>query len=552
MKRYSFIHRCLSASEPWLPPWLLPGLLATVPLSLLLTVLREGDFYGYAVLSGLLVFGTGCGWRSLLLLLGAGLFWLSFPPLGWPSFLFCLTPVFVLWRTSGSLKRCLWEGFLFGFVASALTIFSALDKYPPPIWIGFSLLYGIQWLPLALAGVISRTWPVLLVAPFLAVVATAAEGLRSYWFGCLQCLFLPAAPTPLAQWASLVSPFGVSFLIYLLNSLWAMGWLSSGQRRWRILLVSGVLLAFLWVGGGELARQTAIPSLPLRILLIQPHCPHHNYSMRTTLLHQLTCAALAQVGTVDLVVWPEDALFGSDWESENLRALIKFSQQQAGASGQKCAGCSPTGILPPYATLEDFICCYLSGYQRSYLVGVVVRERGHYYNSACLITPDGDVERYDKVKLLWLCEWCPPFLEYAWIRRWYRALFRDQPVGGIEPGERESTLLVSNSEGQKLPFQVGICYEILFPLLSQYRDAQGTNLLITISNNSSSDQSPSFYLYYLWLGQYYAIHTRRWHCLVDEWSPTVVIDPRGQVRQMLNNESGWLYVDLMQEGKNEG
>ena len=48
---------------------------------------------------------------------------------------------------------------------------------------------------------------------------------------------------------------------------------------------------------------------------------------------------------------------------------------------------------------------------------------GAFYNSACLLAPEGELSRHDKLELVWLTERLPPLLSFSWFREHFLPLF---------------------------------------------------------------------------------------------------------------------------------
>ncbi len=522
-----------SVGRKWsiLPPRVLRGLLWTAVTAGPLSLLPGGDFLDQAPFLGLVAFSTDGGKRTAALLCAVLLFCAAFPPLCLPTYLVCYCPLVWLWGFEKQRNRWIWEALVAGFSASALATPFLRGSYPFPIFVVFSLSFALQMLGLAGAlvatGGMRRTF--FARACVAACVVTVLEFARSYWLGALLTLFSPAADSPLAQWAFVLTPFGVSGLLYLINFLWLPDWEGVGLRRWQpTALAAGILLAA-WIGGETLRASLRPGRPPITALLVQPH---HRLARiggiegtlptRSRILSELTRLGLEQREPPDLIVWPENSLDPSPWEDE----------LESGPAGD--------GVEPASLDLRHFYCCRVLAYKTPTLVGATIIDDHDMCNSACLITPRGKVMRYDKVKLFWILEWIPEWLDYGWLRDCLSSLFNASPR--FRPGRDNAPITLKVRSGNDIRVNVAICYEMFFPSLPQFQRNNGSEVLITITDDSATGDYAYFYRLETWACQYHAIVTRNWHLVCANWSISALIDPRGEVRQILPNERGWLYV----------
>ncbi len=149
----------------------------------------------------------------------------------------------------------------------------------------------------------------------------------------------------------------------------------------------------------------------------------------------------------DLVVWPETALpfYLTDNYNKNLADMVKNM-------------------------VKDMKVSFITG-SPSYSI---FDKRVVYHNSAYLVNPDGKItEKYDKSHLV-------PFGEYVPLKKWLPFIGKIvAQVGDFKAGAKGKIL-------KKSPWPLGvlICYEIIFPDLSQIAVKNGAGLLVNITNDA--------------------------------------------------------------------
>lgn len=157
-----------------------------------------------------------------------------------------------------------------------------------------------------------------------------------------------------------------------------------------------------------------------------------------------------------------------------------------------------------------------------FLVGSPSFERGpsrvDYYNSAYLIDPQGNVlGKYDKAHLV-------PFGEYVPLKRWLPFLGKlVEQVGDFSHGDIGETL--SWTYGK---LGVLICYEGIFPNISQAMVRNGANLLINITNDAWYGRSSAPYQHFS-MTVFRAIENRRALIRSANTGISGFVDPVGRI-----------------------
>ncbi|MEN8806943.1 MAG: apolipoprotein N-acyltransferase [Desulfobacterales bacterium] len=157
-----------------------------------------------------------------------------------------------------------------------------------------------------------------------------------------------------------------------------------------------------------------------------------------------------------------------------------------------------------------------------FLVGSPSFERGHrrvdYYNSAYLIDPQGNVlGKYDKAHLV-------PFGEYVPLKRWLPFLGKlVEQVGDFSRGDIGDTI-----EWTYGKLGVLICYEGIFPDISQTMVRNGANLLVNITNDAWYGRSSAPYQHFS-MTVFRAIENRRALIRSANTGISGFVDPVGRI-----------------------
>ncbi len=233
--------------------------------------------WGDLAVAAAVVAATGALRRAAAVLATAGLVFLAFPPYAWPLvYLAASAPLFALWRYGVGDDRYWWlEAFMAGLAMAWLAapfLGGAVGDHHRWVHLIACSLIGMQMIPVAAVIRFTRPWPAPTAALTAALALTVAEAARVTLFDFPVLQFaLPAAPTPLAQWARYITVFGVSGLINAVAFLLVPDCHRRGWRRWIPTGLGASLGAALWIGGTVVAVATPLAPLPLDALLVQPH-----------------------------------------------------------------------------------------------------------------------------------------------------------------------------------------------------------------------------------------------------------------------------------------
>jgi apolipoprotein N-acyltransferase len=307
----------------------------------------------------------------------------------------------------------------------------------------------------------------------------------------------------LSQWAYYVTPFGVSYFLYMINFLWLPDHtLKASPRAWGSTVAAVVCLSLAWFGGKEIAARAHVAPLPFSALLVQPNrvVPPRSENDDRGLpiaqhLDRLTRDNFDEAAPVDLIIWPE--------------AVLRRSGPRWMEQGQRAGR---------FLALEEFRRCVFPTYQTNCLVGAITEAGQDRFNSACLLTLDGRVDQYDKRMLVVVAE------------------------QDFTPGGDYRCLSFVTKDGRTVRLGVSICYEMHFPWLPQYQARNRPDVIVHLNNESWYKEYPGQHGHGTWACRYRAIETRTWQLVCATWTRSAVIDPRGNLREILPAKPGVLRV----------
>jgi apolipoprotein N-acyltransferase len=453
------------------------------------------------------------GW--LLALLSSILQNLCFPS---PSLYFvcwfALAPLFVVLidrRYSPTLLRSVLLAYFSGVIWYAGTcfwIFHVMHTYgnlPRPVAVGILVLFCF-YLALyhaafgLLLGWVTRrkvfaNARALIVAPVLWVAVELARAhITSFPWDLLG--YAQVNNLPLTRMASFTGVYGLSFVIALVNSILALGFLLPRERRTAVALI-GVLGAIALESGVLVPYPPAYPDHSAE--LVQVNLPIFEgdwspsyYDLTMAQLAQLSESSTASVKTSNpaLVVWPEAPapFYTSDPRFRHWMTALAQDSHSYLIIGT--FGVSP-GVEPSKPLV---------------------------FNSAQLVAPDGTfVSRYDKIHLV-------PFGEYVPFRNllsFAQSLLHQ--ISDLSRGNQRDALSV---EGHRIG--VFICYESIFPDEVLQFARNGAELFVNISDDAwyGDYGAPGQHLN---MARMRAIENNRWLLRTTNNGITASISPLGQI-----------------------
>ncbi|MGD9015072.1 MAG: apolipoprotein N-acyltransferase [Candidatus Omnitrophota bacterium] len=364
----------------------------------------------------------------------------------------------------------------------------------------------------------------------IACLWVGLEYLRSHLFTGFSWALLGYSQylnLPIIQIAKITGVWGVSFLVMSIN-LWIYLMLNARfapldkKQKFALPIIGYALVLVLLsisLGYGfyELYSKSQLTNQQtIRISVIQGNIPQAikwEKSARGGILGEYQrLSRLAAADSPDLVIWPEAALPGIMEQDIYLKR-----------------------------TLQEFV----SNIGIPFLVGIVNLDDHNYYNSATLISQQGEfMQRYDKLHLV-------PFGEYIPLKRIFGFLETVVPIGDFSPGKEyavfnlDKSMSVSLSPSSNLAdwhlvrpeFGVLICFEDIFPQLSRNFVRKGADFLVNITNDAWFGDTSSPYQH-LSASVFRAVENGVYLVRAANTGISGFITPEGRIYPLINKAAG--------------
>jgi len=367
-------------------------------------------------------------------------------------------------------NKSLRQAFLLFFIAGIVFWSSTIYWLANVTLAGTALLVLYLALYFAIFGLIIRPFTrhsracILLFIPSLWVLLEYARSHLLTGFPWALLGYSQYLNLPVIQIADITGVWGVSFLVMFVNVAIVEMFSSFKARLWPRLAVIAisVALSFSWILAYAYFYLSLNPAPssqhPIRICVVQGNIPQKlkwDIAARSFVVHrylELTKEALKDPPS--LIIWPEAALpVVPEEESEYFREVV----------------------------------AYVKEIKKPLVFGAVTLRQGNYYNSALLLSREGElVQKYDKIHLV-------PFGEYIPLRDLFSFLESLAPIGDITAGKDYTVFRVNDGYMSQLPFSVLICFEDLFPELSRKFVGKGARLLVNITNDAWFGKTSSPY-----------------------------------------------------------
>ena len=311
----------------------------------------------------------------------------------------------------------------------------------------------------------------------------------------------------LIQISDIFGVYGVSFIIALANAVIFFGLLYFKKEKWQGRHINGrqtavsflmLVSVFGLVMGYGNARLKSVKTMmaaseKLNVAVIQGNIEQSakwDLKFRVdTIEKYIRLSEQANKAHPDLIVWPETA---TPFYFKYNIALTKIVLQGIRAMGTHFVVGSPT---------VEFMA-----------------PQDHYYNSAYLVSPDGDIlARNDKVHLV-------PFGEYVPFKKWLPFINHlVAQVGEFKAGKKGDTL-------KWAPTDIGmlICYEVIFPELARESVANNAGILVNITNDAWFGKTSAPYQHFS-MAVFRAVENRRSLVRAANTGISGFIDPAGRI-----------------------
>ena len=312
----------------------------------------------------------------------------------------------------------------------------------------------------------------------------------------------------LIQIADLTGIFGISFLMVTVNLLGKEGILCFQKKskisfkQWlnNLFLPAFFILIAVWGYGGWRLFSFPGDSVSIKAAVVQGNIPQERKWMPSQwpgiMEEYIALTREAAKENPQLIIWPETAFPGILWEDEVFLNELKRTASQT---------------------------------QIPLLFGSVINEGEEYYNSALLISKEGEpAGRYDKIHLV-------PFGEYVPLRSLLPFLSNVVPIGDFTAGG-EFTIFPAPA-----PFSALICFEDTVPYLSREFTRRGAKLLINITNDAWFKDTKEPFLH-LQSAVFRSIENRRTLIRAANTGVSSFIDPLGRIFKTVERHGKKTYI----------
>lgn len=446
----------------------------------------------------------------------------SFPDLGWMAF-FCYVPLFIAFarKSPGAIFRLTFVSGLFHFGISQYWLYTAIHEFgglsPTLTVLVLGLLILILSAYVGLIPSLAAWLATRLKISFyflLPVIWVVVEYVRQifplggYPWG--QLAYTQGGFLAFVQSAEIWGAYGINFLMVLANGTLSVFILQSffkGRESWftpsKLSFSLGVVLLVLNVSFGfwRLASPLPTPIQEISTGIIQGNIPQEEKWQRGRARHILdiflTATKRLEAQGAQLILWPEASMpISLAFDAKRLPLSLKTHEADVLLG---TIGFSRQEVLRRQASGE--------------------RGRGPVYNTALLVSADGDVlDHYHKKKLV-------PFGEYVPLKELlFFAKKLTAEVGDLRAGEIYRPIDYKNDK-----LGVLICYEDIFPFIARSMVAQGANALVNLTNDAWYGFSSAPYQHQVY-SQMRSIETRRALVRATNTGVSSLINPKGEIQ----------------------
>ncbi len=427
-------------------------------------------------------------------LLSGVLMALVFEPFRMTSLVFiALIPLLLaLWKMEG--RRARWKGFGLGWLAGFAFFVINLKWLNTVAWAGALILPAYLAFYWAALGAFAATWGnpfrsgqsltvgrLITIALSNAFVWGGLEWLRGWlltgfgWNGLGVGLHDKLI---FAQAADLFGVCGLSAVLVFIQSVVAPMLLAPIQLRVRIRLWSVAALSLLALAGYGILRTSMMKrseSVDLSALLVQINAPQEagRWLWEPEKVHMdyedETLKGLKEKGAADLVIWPESALSGR---------LLRIDDGSWRMWGQNLETIGRVREGGKFTLIQGMT--ELEGE----LVGdqPVEKEKGRIWNSLVVMSPEDQLQSFQKHHLVIFGETIPFVNEIPFLKKIYEEQSGTEYTGSFAEGQKLEPLIV-NLHGTKVGLIPSVCFEDTVPRLERKFVRPGPQVIVNVTND---------------------------------------------------------------------
>ena len=322
---------------------------------------------------------------------------------------------------------------------------------------------------------------------------------------------------PVIQIADITGVYGVSFLIILVNFGIYLALRKAPKRFYILFFIFLLFASVLAYGHGRIRR--IYPTQNLKVALIQGNIPQEmkwDPRYREFIIDKYTYLTKKSFEeNPRLVIWPETSLPGYLDEADLKKRIINLAK-----SGDA-----------------------------HLLIGTLRAENDKFYNSATLISNEGEIlESYDKIHLVPFGEFVPFGRLISRVRN-----FIDKPIGDFDRGREFTVFTFKVRDALFRPERIRkttefykfaglICFEDIFPDLSRRFVKRGARFLINMTNDAWFGKTAAPYQHAEG-SVFRAVENRVPVLRAANTGFSCMIDHRGKVIKRVNVEGDEIFVD---------
>jgi apolipoprotein N-acyltransferase len=426
--------------------------------------------------------------------------------------LVCIAPVFYAVSRAPTFGFASLLGVVFGGVSTALSSYWLMFFQDYSLWTYGGTILGYVGFNALLfpflrgfSRISGRFRPFLLAIAWTAYEYFKSVGFLGYPWGLIA--YPVSGVLPLIQFTDITGVWGLSFLMALVNALFAelalIGFKPVFRRQMAFV---GVLVASVLIYGA-IRLSTPIPQTDTAsFLLVQQNIdPWTAGSSSVTINMDLTTAGIAAAPQKpDLAVWSE---------SSALNVAVFMDRTYNNKKNALAQGVEKVGV-PVLTGVEG--------------IGDVAKDQ--YLNAAVLTSSSGSIaDIYGKIHLVPFAEGIP-FFEVPWIKKFFATAV------GIRlpwtPGNRLTIFKLPLQTGGTLSFAVPICFEDAFANLCRLFVDKGADAFVNITNDSWSKKWSSE-IQHFQAARFRAVENRRVLVRSTNGGLSAVVGPWGEIRSRM-------------------
>ncbi|HVN96998.1 MAG TPA: apolipoprotein N-acyltransferase [Syntrophorhabdaceae bacterium] len=329
--------------------------------------------------------------------------------------------------------------------------------------------------------------PLYLSAPLTWVALEYARGVLLSGFPWSFLAHSQYTFLPFIQVASITGAYFISFLIVAVNTIFFVLWKRGRMSPIYVVVIAALVALTLVYGFAKLSEKTERPHF--KTAIVQGNVKQDvkwDEAFKVMTIKKYLQMTLSSVKDVDLVIWPETAMpFLFDREIY----ANKYIKALPGAVG--------SNLL--FGTMSE-------------------DSSRRLRNSAYVIGKDGETEGvYNKVHLV-------PFGEYTPLISYFPFLAKLTAAGGdFSPGQSHEPIKTDIGS-----IGVLICYEGVFPSITNETVRRGAQVLVNLTNDAWYDRTSAPYEHFAFY-VFRAIETDRYLLRAANTGISAVIDPNGRI-----------------------